>query len=146
MILKKHIAIILFCLSISIAHSQTYISASFLSTNSSNTIVNIQCGEIFNPNIENIKFGTLPLFIKSNNTAIEKTSHPFKFTNPSYNGYLEGYSKGLIDIHIYNIQGKLVTTQKVNGRYKLDVQNIPSGIYTLKFTENNKSKHYKWIK
>ena len=146
MFFKRSTAIILLYMSMSVVYSQTYISTSFLSIKSAENRIDIQCGELFNSNIESTKFGALPLLKQSTNTAINKISGSFNFINPSNNGFLEGYSSRMIELHIYDIQGRIVDTQKIQGSFRLNFQNIPSGIYTLQFKQNHQLIQHKWIR
>ena len=130
----------------SVVYSQTYISTSFLSIKSAENTVDIQCGELFNSNIGNIKFGALPILRETTNTAINKITGSFNFINPSNNGFLEGNTNGMTEILIFDMQGRIVGTQKAQGRFRLDFQNLPNGMYTLQIIKNHRLIQYKWIR
>ena len=130
----------------SVVYSQNYISTSFLSIKSAQNTVDIQCGELFNSNIENIKFGALPILKETTNTAINKITESFNFINPSNNGFLEGRTKGLTELLIFDMQGRIVGTKETQGRFRLDFQNLPIGMYTLQIIQNHRLTQYKWIR
>lgn len=65
----------------SVVYSQTYLSTSFMSIKSAENKVDIQCGELFNSNIGNIKFGAIPILRETTNTAINKITGSINFIN-----------------------------------------------------------------
>ena len=74
------------------------------------------------------------------------------FPNPAYDGLLNIYyqsdNKKDLNVTIFDVTGKLVNStviDKINSNNKMDISNLPTGIYYLKLSYENRSETYKIV-
>lgn len=84
---------------------------------------------------------------KLNITDTDKISTLSIYPNPVSNFSIIESSQNIISLELYDMQGKLLKTQKANGKKEqLNLSSYPQGVYMLKITTNNGDKTVKIIK
>jgi hypothetical protein len=104
--------------------------------------------------------GTNNLSVKTNkdcqgvyNKTIIFNSEPFVYPNPIKNNTISinsfEFSENEVPVEIYNLKGQLLFSKSYNSatnQLKIDVSNIPNGIYILKIISKEEIFNYKIIK
>tara|TARA_R110002126_G_scaffold291172_1_gene450691 strand:+ start:23767 stop:27027 length:3261 start_codon:yes stop_codon:yes gene_type:complete len=104
--------------------------------------------------------GTNKLSVKTNkdcqgeyNKTIIFNSEPFVYPNPIKNNTISinsfEFSENEIPVEIYNLKGQLLFSKSYNSatnQLKIDVSNMPNGIYILKIISKEEIFNYKIIK
>jgi len=79
------------------------------------------------------------VFVSSSTTAINKiaNTNTHIYLNPIGNSFIVDYV-GFIQVNIYDMLGKEVLTQNVNGKTEIDINHLLKGIYIISITSEGK--------